>query len=740
MEGAQPARRSGAPRAGARSLSPSASRRRQRSREKRSRASATPPPAPPPASERSKPSRRRIGRILTWAPPLLLVLQNVAVFARHYFSGAGFPWDFVGAYYAAPAFWTQAVQHGMFPQWMPYQWLGYPFFLNIQTSLFYPPMWIFPALRIPYTLHAAVVVQCLHVLGGAIGMYFFLRVLLRSRREALLGAFAYQLFGGFFSNAEHVDIVRAFAFSPWLLFTLTFRRSDPLLPRRLLAAPLAMFAFVTGAYPGATLGAFVIGGLYPLLQAAFQWRTDERKKTALRVASALALLALGVGMGAASIGPPLLFRREFARTNIGPPSQTGFSLVHLAGLVFPNTNLPGDISMTSTFVGFAVVAAFFLISRRAFRSTAAIAGVALFAGLMAGGSASPVYRIARAVFPLFGSSRFPIADYRAWIAIGLVACGAAALRDLRRRPVGLGKAALRILLLVLFAAWAAQAAFGGGAPAAQIAPAGLLLAASLAALWLWQWRRGRFWLPAFACLLAIQSVDAARVLSAIGITWLVPDQIAVCRSFCKPPAEMHDRGMIVAPQVLAGLNGPRPARIEIGPDLYKAGGYLLGTFNARDNGNMVLESKRAIEATPWMRAYIRAPWTPILLDPAAAAGRVLPPTERGGGAVPGSVRQTHYGLDRIAYEVRLPQPALLLENESYFPGWTASLSGRPEIVPATKVNGGLRAWSLPAGTYRMEARFRLPGFPALAGLAIGCWILWIAALGVALRHHRPSQA
>ena len=65
--------------------------------------------------------------------------------------------------------------------WMPFQSMGYPFLLNLQTGVFYPPMWVFPLLRIPYTLPAAVVLQCLHVFAGALGMYVLARALLRSQ-------------------------------------------------------------------------------------------------------------------------------------------------------------------------------------------------------------------------------------------------------------------------------------------------------------------------------------------------------------------------------------------------------------------------------------------------------------------------------------------------------------------------------------------------------------------------------
>ena len=118
------------------------------------------------------------------------------------------------------------MSRGSLAEWMPFQSMGYPFRLHLQSGLWYPPLWVFPLLKIPYTLSAAVTLQALHVLLGALGMYALLHTTLRTRREALLGAFVFQLFGGFYSNAEHVDIVRAFAFTPWWLACLVPPRPD----------------------------------------------------------------------------------------------------------------------------------------------------------------------------------------------------------------------------------------------------------------------------------------------------------------------------------------------------------------------------------------------------------------------------------------------------------------------------------------------------------------------------------
>src|SRR5262245_12794400 len=270
---------------------PRSTARAKRERTPRLRRACDPSAAPTPGkrasrpcsgrSKRRRPSRtrtpgdsladgRRVSRVLLRVlPPAVLALENLAIFFRHDFRGFGFPWDFVGAYYASTAYWTESVARGAWSHWLPYQSMGYPFGLNLQTGLWYLPLWIFPLGRIPYTLHAAVVVQTLHVFLGALGMYVLLRTVLRSRREALIGAFAFQLFGGFYSNAEHVDIVRSFAFVPWLLACLVPPRShEPALPRRLFALPLFVWATATGGYPGNLIAALFCLACLALLQVS----------------------------------------------------------------------------------------------------------------------------------------------------------------------------------------------------------------------------------------------------------------------------------------------------------------------------------------------------------------------------------------------------------------------------------------------------------------------------------------
>src|SRR4051812_1551587 len=99
----------------------------------------------------------------------VLLLQNLFIFWRHYFGGYGFPWDFIAGYHAVPYYWIEAARHGMSSAWIPFQGMGYPLYMNLQSSLFYPPLWLVAWANQGYSLAIAVELQAMHVGFGALG-------------------------------------------------------------------------------------------------------------------------------------------------------------------------------------------------------------------------------------------------------------------------------------------------------------------------------------------------------------------------------------------------------------------------------------------------------------------------------------------------------------------------------------------------------------------------------------------
>ncbi len=665
-------------------------------------------------------------------PFLLLAAENVVVFHRHYFAGYGFPWDFVGSYYAAAAYWTEAVARASLAMWMPFQSMGYPFLVNLQTGLWYPPMWVFPLLKLPYTLHAAVVFQCLHVLAGALGMYALLRTAVRSRREALIGAFAYQLFGGFYSNAEHVDIVRSFAILPWLLWAaVPPAPADGRLPRRLVFAPLVVCLLAVGGYPGNLVAATFLLAVFAAL-VLLQRRFD---RGALRWAAALgASIGLGLAMAAIHLGPAWIYRAELLRYHVSEKIyRATMTAAHLPGLFLEPLGMPGDVSMSSTYVGFAVLAGAAMLARVSLRRLWPWAAVGALAASMAAGNSLPVHSILRTLAPPLGYSRFPPSDYRGIVAVVLVLLAAAGWRDLRRRRWGAGAFAWRILPLGVFAVWGIRRVYAGQAFWPQPTLAATACLAAVAAMLAWRDSRRRRALALPAMLAAI-SLGAAFVLPRVQ-GWVVPDLISVCRVFSPTPARMHDAGVVVDPAFLDRRPVSRPPRID-GDGPYRASGYLTGAYVLGDFGGPVLRAKATIMKDDDWLAFMRREWVPVLVeDPSPAYDDsifVADLRARASAASPDPrVRQTRYGIDRVRYRVATDRPLLLVENEIYFPGWTASIE--TTALRAERVNDLFRGWRLPAGTYELDTVFRIPHLRLLALATVAAWAAWLSLVLAARR-------
>jgi hypothetical protein len=663
----------------------------------------------------------------------ILALQNLAIFGLHYAGIFGFPWDFNGTYYAVPAFWTTAVARGILPRWIPFSAGGYPFALNLQSGFFYPPFWIFPAFDVPYTLRAAVAFQCLHVLAGAIGMYLLARLVLADARIALVAAAAYQLFGGFYSNAEHADIVRAFALLPWFLFALTRRSEEGTrLPARAWSLPLIVYLLATGGYPFALPAALLLGSAYGLAEVAGKPGGPRTLKRIVSLGAAYSGLALlGVAMAFVQLAPSWIHREEIARWHHhGSLPLTGIGIRQLPGFVFRSSAVPGEVSMTSTYVSVLLLAAFAMLRWKDAKRHAGFLVLLAAGALMAAGAESPLYRLAVRAVPPLGISRFPASDYRAFPAIALILLGAVALRQAAREGISRRRYAAGAAIAVAAFGWCALQVrgpvgiFGFG-------QAGALLALSLALLFFAAGRRG---IAGKVAVLAVALVfaDGARFLIRQPGWWVRdPD------SFVPAPGRGRSTKVPVAPAPLTPV-ASRPPRISAPSGNFAASGYLLGEFGVYEVETAVLQAKRRTDQNDAECEYLRRGWEPRVMRVDSRQSTV---DSRGNrdvrlpleffeepAAREAQVRLVEYGADRIRYEVELPAPALLVENELFFEGWTARLDESRERISPARVNGIWRSWPLPAGRHRMTAEFGFPGFAAMAAVSAAAWLSWVLLL------------
>ena len=179
---------------------------------------------------------------------ILFVFAFTLFVFRGYLSGeVAPPWDFFGDYFTQAFSWWDLGSFFHPTSFMPYLISGYPAHLGLQFSSFYLPVG-FIAELFQYTIVNAARLQAITIAVGIVGVYVFSRRWGISGGSSIVASFGYLFSAGFFSNASHIDIVRAWAFLPWLLLLLS-----PIKNYKWWNIPIAVlvwFQFFVGAYPG----------------------------------------------------------------------------------------------------------------------------------------------------------------------------------------------------------------------------------------------------------------------------------------------------------------------------------------------------------------------------------------------------------------------------------------------------------------------------------------------------------
>ena len=83
----------------------------------------------------------------------------------------------------------------------------------------------------------------------------------------------------------------------------------------------------------------------------------------------------------------------------------------------------------------------------------------------------------------------------------------------------------------------------------------------------------------------------------------------------------------------------------------------------------------------------------------------------------------------------------MIENEIYFPGWTATLiyPDKEIQLQAIEVNDAFRAWALPAGNYEMNANFQFPNFVTYQIISLSAFAVCILIIVVFWRKLERSN-
>lgn len=273
------------------------------------------------------------------------------------------------------------------------------------------------------------------------------------------------------------------------------------------------------------------------------------------------------------------------------------------------------------------------------------------------------------------------------------------------------------------------------------------------ALWLARGSRARF-LPWMILCLAFADVALSSrhllnsgppaLLSASGNAFAAPDRRGDVRFF--------------RPNQTQSLYGQKDVKLFSVARGVRAGAWPLAdrVFNAEPFGNFRLrEFQQAAFASsefpasrirvvggvtllPDRAAVMRAmglmefdPQATALTDRETAAGWRFDGLER--RRVPHTLKRLRDEGNRITIEVDSSAPGLLVLSDTWYPGWRATVNGRP--APILKVNGAFRAVQVPAGPGTVVMTFRPKTF--YGGLVL-CG-LGVAALVVAAGKPRGTR-
>lgn len=687
-----------------------------------------------------------------------MVALELLVF-HEYFSGRSIPpWDFLSHYNTeAFAWWRDGSFFNPTP-WMPYMWGGYPATLDLQNSSWYLPVGLMSAAT-TFDLHASATLSALHVGFGAVGMYVLGRRWGFARPAATLGLTGWFFVSGFYAHASHLDIMRGYAWIPWVLLC-----ASPGLPwRRWWAPPLAGLVLWQGLlamYPGALVASiYVLAVWVLLLQVLLRPRLRDY---VLPLAGALVL----------AVAMTLVRYLPFALTRgLGSPApgdQSVFSWGFVGTLFYPygGAGIPNDITMRSLFLPVVVFALVGLVAWRApvVRAAAASALTAVVLGLPSLPWSAAVGRL-----PGMNLSRFRMDDFKVFFlaAVCLLAMAGAA-RIIDGTPTASGRAPLRVActrwhlaaggaLLVLSALIGAHGPF---ALEQWLAQWSLIVAAVVIIVIACELPRQTAGLAVLG--LALLSVCSGLVaITTTSMPWR-GDRVGLEQGFGAPVDDLisqraDDQVTTQRPPRAdpgTGVNDARMFETRWGSAFYSGDLSLIGYVNLK--GSPTSETIRAQLLDPATSDRARAFWGAPGVGLALTDGKLPDPaeierctrtSECGGGT---TVEPISYSrATPLTYAVTASQPQTMSFNEAYYPGWQAEVCASANRCTAVAVSSGtageLRV-EVPAGRSTVTLRYETPGQTAawiafgvgLLGLSV--WSAWAYALGRPRRTRSANHA
>lgn len=345
-------------------------------------------------------------------------------------------WDFLTGYLITDFAWWHEGSFLDPVEFVPYAYSGVPGYLIGSTTTWYLPTGLLFYLNL-FSIQSLVLLQIVTVYFGVVGMYLLSRVWGVSKWVSFIIALGFFFSSGFFSSASHPDIVRGWAFMPWILFFLAPQKNTSTL--KFFLAVLVYFQFFVGVYPGILIASAYILPLYLISILILIKPNISQYLTFNLIAAALGtLLSMLKWL-------PLFFENRIKR---GGNTVTPSSEMFLT-LIYPQRSLTNFNELTQTSVFIVSLFILFLFLYRYFEVQILIFLPILLASLILGFEIL-FNKNQIAILPLLAESSRRTTDFKLFASISILILAGFALDQTLKEKLSLPRLILIFFLIAAF--------------------------------------------------------------------------------------------------------------------------------------------------------------------------------------------------------------------------------------------------------------------------------------------------
>jgi hypothetical protein len=681
------------------------------------------------------------------------VYLEVLIF-RTYFTGESIPqFDFMGAYNEEAFEWWRSGSFFAPAQWIQTMYGGYPAVSNLQNSSFYLPVGIASAFG-PFTYHASAILSALHVAFGSAGVYIFCRRWGASGGASLAGLSAWFFANGFYASSTTLDIMRAYAWLPWLMLVFSVKW-----PWRRWWAPfvalLIVWQTILAIYPGMIVA---IAYVAPVWVVANQWafRLPVRRY----LLPAVVVTGAAIAMSLLRFLPALMERGHYPATLA---DTSVFSIAAIGTFLFPYNNslLPGIEQFRSLFVPGAGIALLVFVPFRDHLVRCLIAVVAT--ATLLGFPFWPWHDLVTTHFPGMQLSRFRLSDFKFLLLFGICILGVRAIDALAgERPERLPRTVwIRIGALVIalvgFALVGMRYQYEGTPTLVQWSL--FAVSAVLASIVM---LRGPFPSRAISgAAIALTIASGTLAVYAVPGDWQ-SDRVSSEQSYLGASVDSLIAASVssTASQMPARIPTPLdPTGIEsinskYGRAFFTGQASVFGYVNLRGTETFELVKQQLYapgEAGLDTRAFWNSSGVVVQGAPSTTPPRALTTACASTGACGADLQVTPISYDsagRIVYRVTAATDTPVMVNVAGYKGWAAdvcSVSEPATCQSVTTARGSMGELTLvvPRGSWTLNMVYRLPGLSVawvFFWFGIGATIVLTGALWLSRRRTEKSLA